>query len=222
MVLEGVTDIVFDESSFGIWVYSTWREITSNHILSFYEGSVRVQDLMLFWRKETAPENMARVAFYVVAWYRGVEGAFRLDDPFLDDSLEPYLDSLRAAAGPFRAVTGVVVSITGAPPVVEVAIPTPAPVPLVRMPDVPATTAPVLWPLKFDVPTVPISWRPPTVDSNVTREAVESSSASRMVWFSNCLSLVLLGSSTALLGQEPHTVTMICCSSLHKLELSCA
>jgi hypothetical protein len=48
---------------------------------------------------------------------------------------------------------------------------------------------------------VPISWRPPTADSNVTREAFESSSPSKMVWFSYCLSLLLLGSSKTLFGQ---------------------
>jgi hypothetical protein len=102
-----------------------WTNLTETHIVAFYDQSTTVRDLIV----EIVPldadttttgtsSSTTIVSYLLLSSYRGTDGAFRLDDPFVGEAVEPYLTALKQTGGPFYSTLTGVVNAIGAGPVV--------------------------------------------------------------------------------------------------------
>lgn len=113
-----------------------WTNLTETHIVAFYNQSTTVRDLIveivpLDSDTATGTSSTTMVSYLLLSSYRGTDGAFRLDDPFVGAAVEPYLAALKQAGVPFYSTLTGVVNAIGAGPVVAPATSstTPAPTP---------------------------------------------------------------------------------------------
>jgi hypothetical protein len=132
---------------------TAWTETTKNHILSHYEDSDAVVDLMFEIENllfDTTADNTTTVSFEIFGSYRGSKTALELNDSFMEDAVGPYVAAVNALDGPFiGTLTGISFDVPA--PIATTPAPsnpaTPTNAPIMAKPPTAKTVAPVAVPI---------------------------------------------------------------------------
>jgi hypothetical protein len=171
MRLEGVVGNLPDSN--------LWTNLTETHIVAFYKQSTTVRDLIV----EIVPLDSdfttgtslstTVVSYLLLSSYRGTDGAFRLDDPFVGEAVKPYLTALKQYGGPFYSTLTGVINEIGAGPVV-------APAPTSTTPAPTSNNAAVRLSSSSAAPTTTNGEPVANVASAIRTETIDTASSSSL------------------------------------------